>query len=323
MQYDVIIIDMFNLFYRKKNTSLEKDPISIARNMVTFIDKDIKSHLCKDGKLILLYDPIPKTDLGLSRIFRYTERQQIVSSYKSNRKHDRECLTVVNLVRKYYLHRGPDVISVISDKYEADDYVESIIKEYKNKDIVMISTDEDWCKYLSDKVVMMNNNWVSLFTVNKFKEKYNFIPSISGVCVWKACFGDGSDNIRGALQVKGLKRANNVKLAAFEYVKYLGNNDVSVEHIENLSKSNHTALFKKENKTPEENFIYQINMFDPKYEVTTTFFQNLKVIKSRCNDYKPFATSKEVDDKFNIVIEKTLGFNTKKDRSFKFGMIKG
>lgn len=323
MQYDVIIVDMFNLYYRKKSTSLEKDPISIARNMVTYIDKDVKSHLCNNGKLMLLYDPIPKTDLGLSKVFKYTERQEIVSSYKSNRVHDRECLTVVNLVRKYYLHRGPDVISVISDRFEADDYVESIVKEYSGKDIAMISTDEDWCKYLSDKVVMVNSGWNSIFTVEKFKNKYGFIPSISGVCVWKACFGDGSDNIKGALQVKGLKRANNVKLAAFEYVKYLGNNDVSVDHIENLNKSNYTALFNVDNKTPEENFIYQINTFDPKYEVASTFFQNIKVIKSRCDSYKPYATSKDLDDKYNIVIEKTLGFNTKKDRSFKFGKIKG
>ena len=174
-------------------------------------------------------------------------------------------------------------------------------------------------------VEMMNtDNWLNLFTVDSFREKYNFIPSIAGVCVWKACFGDGSDNIKGALQAKGLRKANDVKLKAFEYVKYLGNNqDVTIEHIEKLKNASHSDLFKKKDKTVEEEFIYAINMFDPKYEVSSTFFSNLRVIQSRCDDYSKFATAKEVDEKYNILIEKTLGFIKKEDRTFKFGMIKG
>lgn len=162
MQYDVIAVDMFNLYYRKKNSSLEKDPISIARNMVTFINNEVMQHLTDDGKLFLLYDPIPKTDLGLSKTFKYTERQEIVHAYKKNRTHDRNCLTVVDLVRKNFIHRGSNVISVISDKYEADDYMESIVKkeaeefDKKHPDggrelrILMITNDEDYSRYLTN-----------------------------------------------------------------------------------------------------------------------------------------------------------------------------
>ena len=324
MQYDVIAVDMFNLYYRKKSTSLEKDPISIARNMVTFINTEVMQHLVDDGKLFLLYDPIPKTDLGLSKTFKYTERQEILHAYKKNRTHDRSCLTVVDLVRKNFIHRGSNIISVISNKYEADDFMESIVKENDDKDILMITSDEDWCRYLSPKVKMMNADWLNLFTVDSFRDKYNFIPSIAGVCVWKACFGDGSDNIKGALQAKGLKKSNDIKLKAFEYVKYLGNNqDVTIKHIESLRQFNHSRLSDKKNKTVEEDFIYSLNMFDPKYEVASTFFNNLYVIQSRCDDYHKFATAKDIDDKYNIIIEKTLGFIKKEDRTFKFGMIKG
>lgn len=324
MQYDVIAVDMFNLYYRKKNVALEKDPISIARNMVTFINTEVKSHLADEGKLFLLYDPIPKTDLGLSKTFKYTERQEILHNYKKNRTHDRQCLTVVDLVRKYFIHRGPNVISVISNKYEADDFMETIIKNYPDQDILMITNDEDYARYLSPKVEMMNWDWNKMFTVDSFREKYEFTPSIAGVCVWKACFGDGSDNIKGALQVKGLKKANEVKLKAFEYVKYLGEHpEVTVKHIEELKKTPHTDLFKKENKTVEEELLYALNQFDPKYEVSSTFFHNLMVIQSRCDDFVPFSQWKDVDEKYNLLIEKSLGFNVKEDRTFKFGMIKG
>lgn len=49
----------------------------------------------------------------------------------------------------------------------------------------------------------------------------------------------------------------------------------------------------------------------------------MKVIMSRCNDYKKFAVAKDVDDKFNLLIEKTLGFKVKESKQFKFGHIKG
>lgn len=186
-------------------------------------------------------------------------------------------------------------------------------------------------------VEMMNWDWDKMFTASAFEEKYGFIPSVTGVCVWKACFGDGadtsngkikcsagSDNIKGALQVKGLKKANDVKLKAFEYVKYLGEHpEISVKDVEDLAEINSTQLFKKQDRTLEEEFIYELNQFDPKYEVVTTFFSNMRVVQSRCDDYRKFAKSKEVDDKYNTLIEKTLGFDVKEDRAFRFGMIKG
>lgn len=170
---------------------------------------------------------------------------------------------------------------------------------------------------------MMNWDWNKMFTVDSFRDKYEFTPSIAGVCVWKACFGDGSDNIKGALQVKGLKKANDVKLAAFEYVKWLGEHPTTIKHIEDLKKVSHSDLFKIQNKTIEQDFLYQMGQFDPKYEVESTFFSNLRVIQSRCDDFVPFSKSKDVDEKYNLLIEKTLGFNVKEDRQFKFGMIKG
>ena len=44
---------------------------------------------------------------------------------------------------------------------------------------------------------------------------------------------------------------------------------------------------------------------------------------SRCDSYKKFATTKDVDDKFNFLIEKTLGFKVNEEKQFKFGHIKG
>lgn len=322
MQYDIIAVDMFNVFYRTKNSSLDKDPMSIARSMVIYINETVKSHLVDNGKLFLLYDPIPKNDLGLSKTFKYTERQEILHNYKKNREHDRNCLTVVDMVRKYFSHRGENIITVISNKYEADDFAESIVVEYKGKDIALVTNDEDWCRYLeTNKVVMINKDWDKPFDVVAFEDKYKFRPSITGVCLWKACFGDGSDNIKGALQAKQLKNSNSIKTAAFEYVKYLGDHiDVNINHI--LEKENESSLY-KDLKTVEDRFFQGLASFDPKYEVETTFFHNIKVIMSRCDSYKDFATTKAEDEKYNNFIEKLLGFKVEEEKQFKFGHIKG
>lgn len=336
MQYDLILIDMFNLYYRRKSSALEKDPISMARNIISFIENDVEQHLVENGNLYLLYDPIPKTDLGYSKIFKYTERQNIVRSYKNNRTHDRNVLTVVDFVRKYFLHRGQHIITVISNSFEADDYVESILKENIGKKALMITNDEDWCKFLSDDVEMMNWDWDKMMTFESFNKKYNFYPSIAGVCVWKACFGDGadtsdnkikmsagSDNITGALQVKGLKKANDIKLSAFEYIKWLGTHTTSVEDVEKYKVASYIELLKKENKDPQDEFFCKINSLDPKYEIQSTFFSNLSVIKTRCKSYKKYATAKDIDDKFNSLIENVLGIGQTENKKFRFGNIKG
>lgn len=170
------------------------------------------------------------------------------------------------------------------------------------------------------KVVMINNTFDQPFSVEAFEEKYKFRPSITGVCVWKACFGDGSDNIKGALQSKSLKQANSIKTLAFEFIKYLGDNDdITVDDL--LKKESSTFL--KNNTSIEDKFFNGIMSFDPKYEVDRTFFHNLKVIKSRCDSYKEFASSKEEDEKYNNLIEKILGFKVESEKHFKFGLIKG
>lgn len=161
MTYRAILVDVFNLYYRRLSSCLEKDPISIANSLISFIETDISSHLNKkDGELYLLYDPIPKSDLGMSKSFK-TTRQNIDKNYKANRVHDKKCVAVVDLIRRYFLHRGDKIYTVISDKYEADDFVESIIKDLTAKidlenpdgnvtsNIALFTNDEDWCRSIT------------------------------------------------------------------------------------------------------------------------------------------------------------------------------
>lgn len=323
--YDLILIDVFNLYYRRKDNILDKDPVSLARNLISYIKDTVSKKVVSDGKVYLLYDPIPKDDLGMSKMFKnnVTERKQILATYKADRVYDTKTLTVVNFVRKYFLHRGPSIVSVISNCFEADDYVESIKAANVGKDIALVTNDNDWSRYLDDHTVMINSDFGKPFTKEDFYEQYKFYPTIASVTIFKALFGDPSDNIQGALILKKVKNTNNIKKDGFAFIQEISKTEANLDDIVKRIK-NYTVinLSNQAKLNCEENFVYKIKCLDPKYDVETNFYQNLNVIKCRCDDYSKYATSKDEDAKYNSLIEKTLGYSVKSTTKFKFGNIK-
>ena len=157
MLFDAIFIDVFNLAYRKSSSDNYK---KITNDFIDFINKEAKSHLDGDGTIYLLFDPLPKSDLGLSKSFRYSPRlrNSIVSSYKKNRFANPHVGEAVKLLKKYYTFRGDKIKICISDDLEADDFVEQLlIKEPGH--IALVTTDTDWARYISDRTVMINKGF--------------------------------------------------------------------------------------------------------------------------------------------------------------------
>lgn len=324
MLYDNILIDVFNLYYRVKSHTIVDDALGYAREVITRINTDIKSHLVENGNIYLLYDPIPKDDLGFDKSFKkMTARQNDLSVYKSNRVHDAKICKALFQVKKYFSHRGEHFINVISNgEFEADDFVEPLLKDLTG-DIALVTTDEDWARYLNDKVVMINDIWDKPFTVESFKEKYNFIPNIASVSFYKACFGDGSDNIPGALNVK--IKSNDLKKKAFEVVQLFGMVNPDLEKVISEFKTySYKALLDKAEKSIVEDLFLLIEAVDLKYSISTNLITNLNVIKCRCKSYKEYVHFKPVDEKYNKIIEKVLGFKTDVifNKKPKFGMLR-
>ena len=78
MVYDSILLDVFNLTYRKGNSrqnATQDNPIKIAEQVISYIESDIKGHLKSGGNLYFLFDPLPeilKSDMGMSKNFKYS-----------------------------------------------------------------------------------------------------------------------------------------------------------------------------------------------------------------------------------------------------------
>ena len=158
MLYDAILVDVFNVCYRKyKNDGI----FNGAKQVIDYLSNDIIPLLSKNGKLYLLYDPIPKSDLGVNKTYK-TARQEIVNSYKSTRLGNPEVLGIVKFLRKYYTFRGDNIVTVIAKSLEADDFVEGLIELEKDGNIAMISNDKDWTRYLSENVVLIDRSRVPM-----------------------------------------------------------------------------------------------------------------------------------------------------------------
>ena len=222
--YSKIIVDTSNVFYRVAALHLKdltKDNLNtyIKNNEIykiykSFIEKLLQS---TTGEVCLLFDPLLSNG-------QMSERLRIKNGYKTNR--DKKIpsnvlrVDVLQKLYSYYLLEPKKRLAIYhDDMYEADDFVEKLTEEGK---CLLISTDEDFCRYLEEGRVDMLIKGLTItdeniFTANQFKEKYGFNPNITSVTFWKTMYGDVSDNIVGAFTHLNTK----VTVLASEYMKEL------------------------------------------------------------------------------------------------------
>lgn len=311
MIYDNIIIDLANLFYRLTTGKSTKDD---AKKIIKFIDEDTMQHLSKDGILYIVSDPLPKSDLGESKSFKFVSyRKEISPSYKKGRTYSPLYKSVMSLILKYYSYRGEKIKLVYSDEYEADDFIEPLLRSLTGT-TALITTDEDWCRYLSDKVFMVNKGYDSSFTKEDFNNKYKFYPTEASVTLYKAIYGDRSDNITGCVFLKKVKFYSNIKKIAYDYIKYVADNGLSLKEVIDTFKS---ATFAKAMKSKNDVFsmLYlELSVASLKENVLDKLYSNIELIRSRLEgkNISQFIHWNDKKESFNSVMRQSVfGLDTK------------
>jgi 5'-3' exonuclease len=286
---------------------------------------DSKDHLKKDGKIFLLYDPIPVNDLGISKVFKYdNNRKSENPDYKANRKLSPLYIDVLTQYQKYFFYRGDNIISVYSDLYEADDYVESIVKELrdtnKKERIACVTTDHDFCRYLDLDIDIINKDWDHPYTREEFFNAYDFLPTISSVTLNKAIFGDESDNIKGAIKIK--RSLEMIRNSANDAIKYLGEHDMPLEDlIKEFSIGLSIDTIDIADETPLKTLVANIISMDLNSLVIDHILSNINLIRSRCPSYKKYSHNNPENKVLNAILEESLG-RIKVSKKKKFGGIK-
>jgi len=206
--FDVIIVDMSNVYHRSYATSsnltsvVEGQEIVTGGTLTSF--RSIKNYLKmlnEDGKLYLAYDSPTKTisDDSLSDYSNY--RKQVDPDYKNHREpKPPEFYVGLTVLKSILLNYGDNLITAEIEGLEADDLVPAIIEKEKGKTVLMISGDLDWARDITDNVHWLNHQ-KEIHDRNTFFDKYQFYPE--KLEMQKSFRGDTSDGI--PIAVKGIR----------------------------------------------------------------------------------------------------------------------
>lgn len=200
MKYDLILIDISNLTYQmyyglgyyKENEDLE----SMVKNTINLIENKIEK-LQKQGEVYLIFDTVDDKN----------KRLEIYPEYKAGRNKRPETVDKVldilansnyNKTRKMGL--------------EADDVIAKIVIEYKDKEILIVSSDKDLEALLRPNVKIEQKGYI--ITEKDIKDKLKTNRDLMEfIQIRKALMGDSSDNIKGVSgigKVKSLKMINDI-----------------------------------------------------------------------------------------------------------------
>jgi hypothetical protein len=210
MRYDCLIIDVHNMAHMLFNinkdslTSVSKKQVykNLVRDFISRIETLRAEHLHSDGQVYLLFDN-PTSRIDLQSSFYFASRKEAYAKYKSDRaKSPKEFYNSVNLLKFYYLVCDSSYHTAQITRLEADDLVAPLLATTcKDKKCLMVTTDLDWARYLSNNV-----HWVqgskAVATAEDLACKLGFPITETSIVAYKVLFGDPSDNIPSLISSK-------------------------------------------------------------------------------------------------------------------------
>lgn len=314
---------MFNLGYRlyKKNT----DHILTANNVINFINDEVDSRVEMGGSVYLLFDPVPKSDFGMSKNFKYhPTRQQICATYKSHRAQNPVVYDAMKLLRKYYTYKGARFKICISNGLEADDFVEGLLKIEDEGKIALVTTDSDWSRYISDRVSMINKGFDNPYTKEKYYEEHKINPTIAVITLKKALYGDNSDEVPPVANSinKKINFYTDIDTVINAMLLEISKDNTPLEEIERkLNRMTFIDLIQKPARNNLEELAYTLMAADNDSGYNTNswsqFLTNIRIIKCRCPDVKKHIFWREPNTSYNTLMDTTLGRIKRTNRSSK------
>ncbi len=192
-----ILFDLYNVYYRAfkgedpmqtiyNNQKLQTQGIS---GSIRRIQNYINKYLAEGGQCYFIFDD---SNGG---------KRPDDEKYKANRKKESKAFyTGINYLESI-LRSYRDNCYVVRELIEADNWVkpitEKLLKEVPDRKVLLISTDMDWSRSLSENVHWLSYYNGKVYQPSDYLEKYGFYPTESAVCFYKCFHGDKSDNLDG------------------------------------------------------------------------------------------------------------------------------
>lgn len=306
MLYDYIVIDSANLFYRCLGKSEAAE--QVVRKMISFTE-DLRQSL--NDTLYIIFDPISEYDLGESKSFKFpsSERKKIDENYKANRQYSSLYYQSILLYKKFYTYRGDKVKTIYSQEYEADDFVEPLLEMIgPNKKVALVTTDYDWSRYISDDVHMINKGLDKPYSIKDFEEKFLFKPTKASITLYKALYGDESDNIKGSIYLDKTKLVNNIKELCYNYIKEVADMNKSLEDVEKDLKQGYKFDAAHIGETPLEQLLFAFHMNSKQVNIIDKTILNMSIVRSLLEgkDISKYIHSNPEKPEYNSIIRQSI-----------------
>ena len=208
MKYDNIIIDVCNLSYKILDDTKKASSTIVINNKSSykeFIASFIRSvdslveRFGTDSTLVYCLFDNYKSRLDLQNSFLNSRRKSISENYKKNRKKQpKEWYNSLNILKYFYEVNEPRYYVAQLQGLEADDLVKPTLSLVKGRSL-LITSDLDWCRYLSSNVDWLPSLDEEPLSVEDTTLKLGFKCTENNIILYKALFGDPSDNITGVI----------------------------------------------------------------------------------------------------------------------------
>lgn len=200
--FDLLVIDLLNLLFRFVYNN--KEDISILYTKLLNNILYIKNILGVENTNIIFLTDYNFISNNSGAIISNSQKNyiksQIDNNYKVNRKYNfsNKDLNSIKEIVKLLSHNYK---IFYANGYEADDIANYIyttnLKEKSNKKIAYYTLDKDWWQYITDnsKIVINKNKNIEIIDLTYSYKTLNFYITQNNYNLYKAIFGDKSDNI--------------------------------------------------------------------------------------------------------------------------------
>ena len=129
-------------------------------------------------------------------------------------------------------------------------------------------------------VVMINKGLDKPYSIKEFEEKFLFKPTKASITLYKALYGDESDNIKGSIYLDKTKLVNNIKELCYNYIKEVADTNKTLEDVEKDLKQGYQFDVAHMGETPLEQLLFAFNMNSKQVNIIDKTMLNMSVVRS-------------------------------------------
>jgi 5'-3' exonuclease len=225
-KYDCLIIDIVNFCYKLFTYKKEKNQViqvgsklvylESIKSAIKSIDSLAEKYLHSGGQVYILFDNYySRADLKSS--FLFADRKSLDEAYKETRKKEnREFYNSVNFLKYFYIIGPSKYHTAQITGLEADDLLKPLLTlpQCKDKKCLLVTSDLDWARYLSNNPII---DWLPSLSedpqsIEDLSQSLGFPVTEDNIELYKAIFGDASDNIDPLIRENPERKAQFIEI---------------------------------------------------------------------------------------------------------------